>query len=123
MKDHLKKLEQEKWCQQTATGRRRRSAVYHLPQSTSAGRFKRHQSHQQTSARGCRKGLEYRKHSWSDVIAADKRERLEKIAATLSTYQRIEKEVFLRLPAKDGTLCLSCHELTVISQSSKRRKS
>jgi hypothetical protein len=25
-------------------------------------------------------------------------------------YLRVEKEILLRLSAKDGTLCLSCHE-------------
>jgi len=28
----------------------------------------------------------------------------------LPPYQRLKNEVLLRLPAKDGTLCLSCHE-------------
>lgn len=57
-----------------------------------------------------KKGVEYEKHSWSEVIEADKRDRLEKLAATLPPYQRIKNEVLLRLPAKDGALCLSCHE-------------
>jgi nitrate/TMAO reductase-like tetraheme cytochrome c subunit len=57
-----------------------------------------------------KKGVEYEKHSWSEVMEADKHERLEKIAATLPPYQRLKNEVLLRLPAKDGTLCLSCHE-------------
>ena len=51
-----------------------------------------------------KKGIEYKNHSWNEVMKADKRERLEKIAASLPAYQRIEKEVLLRLPAKDGTL-------------------
>jgi hypothetical protein len=54
--------------------------------------------------------VEYTEHSWSAVMKEDKRERLEKIAMSLPMYKRIEKEVLLRLPAKDGTLCLSCHE-------------
>lgn len=57
-----------------------------------------------------KKGVEYEKHSWNEVMEADKHERLEKIAATLPPYQRLKNEVLLRLPAKDGTLCLSCHE-------------
>lgn len=57
-----------------------------------------------------KKGVEYSEHSWSAVMKEDKRERLEKIAMSLPVYKRIEKEVLLRLPAKDGTLCLSCHE-------------
>jgi nitrate/TMAO reductase-like tetraheme cytochrome c subunit len=57
-----------------------------------------------------KKGVEYEKHSWNDVMEADKRERLEKIGDVLPPYQRLKNEVLLRLPAKDGTLCLSCHE-------------
>lgn len=57
-----------------------------------------------------KKGVEYEKHSWSEVMEADKRERLEKIGNVLPSYQRLKNEVLLRLPAKDGTLCLSCHE-------------
>lgn len=57
-----------------------------------------------------KKGVEYEKHSWDEVIEADKKERLEKIGDVLPPYQRLKNEVLLRLPAKDGTLCLSCHE-------------
>lgn len=57
-----------------------------------------------------KKGVEYSAHAWRDVVEADKRERLETIQLSLPPYQRLEKEVLLRLPAKDGTLCLSCHE-------------
>ncbi len=60
-------------------------------------------------------GITYRDHPWNQVFREDKRERLAALAEergethTLS-YQRIENEVLLRLPAKDGTLCMACHE-------------
>ncbi len=60
-------------------------------------------------------GVTYREHVWNRVFQADKRERLEVLAgeegaAPVLSYRRIEKEVLIRLPAKDGTLCLVCHE-------------
>jgi len=60
------------------------------------------------------KGISYQEHPWQEVYLADKKERLEqfnrnnKTSLTLS-YQRIKTEVLLRLPAKNGKLCLSCH--------------
>lgn len=61
------------------------------------------------------KGVTYDKHSWDDVWREDKRERLEALAlqtgeAHALEYRRISTEVLLRLPAKDGSLCLSCHQ-------------
>jgi hypothetical protein len=61
-------------------------------------------------------GVLYKRTAWSRVFFKDKATRLldlkakQKIEFTMSEYQRVEKEVLLRLPAKDGTLCLSCHE-------------
>jgi len=61
------------------------------------------------------KGVSYKDHSWNKVFVVDKESRLRKLAEqdggvhTL-TYQRLENEVLLRLSAKDGTLCLACHE-------------
>lgn len=62
------------------------------------------------------KGISYKKHSWDEIYQKDKQDRL--FAMTLNggsvsqnlNYQRLENEVLLRLPAIDGTLCLSCHE-------------
>ncbi|MCH9697329.1 MAG: hypothetical protein K0U68_04420 [Gammaproteobacteria bacterium] len=67
-------------------------------------------------------GIQYKKDNpWQTIIADDKRDRLQKMLKKSSTkkqavrikpefnYQQIEKEVLLRLPAKDGTLCLACH--------------
>jgi len=61
------------------------------------------------------KGITYSKHPWNKVFTEDKKDRLNKLNQetdkkyTLS-YQRIEREILLRLPAKDGKLCLVCHE-------------
>ena len=61
-------------------------------------------------------GVTYREHAWDEVFQADKRERLEKLSEEGGTkhalaYRRIEKEILLRLPARDGTLCMACHKL------------
>ncbi|MEE9355907.1 MAG: hypothetical protein V3U75_10005 [Methylococcaceae bacterium] len=61
------------------------------------------------------KGITYRKHSWSEVYQNDKVERLAELQEKTGQryklgYKRLDKEVLLRLPAKDGTLCLSCHQ-------------
>jgi nitrate/TMAO reductase-like tetraheme cytochrome c subunit len=61
-------------------------------------------------------GIAYRRTAWSTVFAKDKVQRLEdltvkqELKADLPEYLRVEKEILLRLPAKDGTLCLSCHD-------------
>lgn len=60
------------------------------------------------------KGIEYADSSWNDVFTADKKKRLGDLAEKSGTkievtYRKIKKEVLLRLPAKDGTLCLACH--------------
>ena len=61
------------------------------------------------------KGIKYKDHPWASVIAEDKQQRLSEMASQTKSspvfkYQRIEHEVLLRLPAKDGTLCLVCHQ-------------
>ncbi|NOS89075.1 MAG: hypothetical protein HOP34_11155 [Methylococcaceae bacterium] len=61
------------------------------------------------------KGIEYSKHSWNVVYQADKHDRLDLYGRTHKLwldvpYERIKTEVLLRLPAKDGKLCLACHE-------------
>ncbi|MEQ1529704.1 MAG: hypothetical protein ABL925_10330, partial [Methylococcales bacterium] len=62
-----------------------------------------------------KKGIEYSKHSWETVFKDDKQQRLDDLAFAGGehyqlSYQRIKSEVLLRLPAKNGSLCLSCHE-------------
>ena len=60
-------------------------------------------------------GITYSKHPWSKVFIEDKKNRLNKLNHETDknhvlNYQRIEKEILLRLPAKDGELCLVCHK-------------
>jgi hypothetical protein len=61
-------------------------------------------------------GVVYSRSAWSRVFAKDKTQRLhelkvrQQMQAELPEYLRVEKEILLRLSAKDGTLCLSCHE-------------
>jgi hypothetical protein len=60
-------------------------------------------------------GITYKPHPWSKVYAKDKEARLKALnknstdhLVTLE-YKRLTAEVLLRLPAKKGELCLSCH--------------
>ena len=60
------------------------------------------------------KGVIYEDHSWDGVYRADKQQRLEDWAMQSGEYhalgyRRLSHEVLLRLPARDGSLCLSCH--------------
>jgi hypothetical protein len=61
-------------------------------------------------------GVVYSRSAWSRVFAKDKTQRLhelkvrQQMQAELPEYLRVEKEILLRLSAKDGTLCLACHE-------------
>ena len=60
-------------------------------------------------------GVGYHKHPWNNVYVKDKQQRLDKVnLENTSTfkldYRRIEYEVLLRLPAKNGELCLACHQ-------------
>lgn len=61
------------------------------------------------------KGINYEPHSWDAVFRADKQQRLEDLAMQSGEqhdlgYRRLKTEVLLRMPAKDGSLCLGCHE-------------
>jgi hypothetical protein len=61
-------------------------------------------------------GIIYKRTAWSRLFARDKVKRIETLKAeqplnfSMPDYQRVEREILLRLPAKDGTLCLACHE-------------
>ncbi len=60
------------------------------------------------------KGITYKDHPWAEVFKADKADRMDELNKKLKSnyklsYQRIENEALLRLPAKNGKLCLSCH--------------
>lgn len=59
-------------------------------------------------------GISYSEHPWNTVFQSDKQQRLEEYNRKENKnhklqYQRIKTEVLLRLPAKDGSLCLACH--------------
>ncbi|BCG66053.1 MAG: hypothetical protein methR_P3929 [Methyloprofundus sp.] len=61
------------------------------------------------------KGIEYEEHPWSQVFSEDKAVRLDEFNQLHNmqvefSYQRIVQEALLRLPAKDGQLCLVCHD-------------
>ncbi len=61
------------------------------------------------------KGITYSEHPWNKVFIEDKKTRLNKLNQETDknhvlNYQRIEKEILLRLSAKDGKLCLVCHK-------------
>ena len=59
------------------------------------------------------KGVTYQAHPWTEIYANDKADRLQQIgSANHLQYQRISNEVLLRLPAKDGTLCIACHDFS-----------
>jgi hypothetical protein len=61
-------------------------------------------------------GIANSRTAWSRVFARDKAQRLDdwlqgrRAAVEPPEYLRVEKEVLIRLSARDGTLCLSCHE-------------
>lgn len=62
-----------------------------------------------------KEGVVYKNHAWDAVYRADKQARLEKLQASGTKpvelhYRRLETEVLLRLSAKDGALCMACHE-------------
>jgi ferredoxin len=62
-----------------------------------------------------KEGTRYRESAWNRIVQKDKQKRLEEMRdktgePTSLTYRRIDKEVLLRLPAKNGKLCLSCHD-------------
>ena len=59
-------------------------------------------------------GVSYVEHDWNVVYSADKKDRLQALESENGmtyklSYQRLKHEVLLRLPAKDGRLCLACH--------------
>ena len=69
----------------------------------------------QVADRGLDEGVGYTPHPWHSIVVADKKERLEQLAQQTGKhltvgYQRLEYEVLLRLPARDGSLCLACHK-------------
>ncbi len=61
-----------------------------------------------------KEGVVYEDHPWDSVYRADKQARLEELSGKAAPvtlyYRRLRSEVLLRLSAKDGALCLACHE-------------
>jgi len=60
-------------------------------------------------------GVTYKAHPWNKVFTVDKSDRLTEFNQQHKmnvefAYQRIVQEALLRLPAKDGQLCLVCHD-------------
>lgn len=60
-------------------------------------------------------GVAYQESPWTKIFMEDKKVRIEKLEKESGKrldikYMKIKKEVLLRLPAKDGTLCQACHE-------------
>ncbi len=68
-------------------------------------------------------GVGYADHAWNKVAAADRLARIEALAARSKNpviapellkkqlqYRRLTHEVLIRASAKDGTLCLLCHQ-------------
>ncbi len=58
------------------------------------------------------RGNHYQTHAWNKIVQRDKKDRLTALApefADTFKYQQIKHEVLLRLPAKNGELCLACH--------------
>ncbi|MCP4296078.1 MAG: hypothetical protein GY786_10765 [Proteobacteria bacterium] len=73
-----------------------------------------HPSGKQVSDVHLQDGIQYEDSDWVSVFNEDKRERFKKYVQIngyrmTHTYQRIKSEVLLRLPAKNGALCLACH--------------
>ena len=59
-------------------------------------------------------GVVYSQSKWAPIYATDKEQRLAEFSQEQGRpfaleYKRLAKEVLLRLPAKDGTLCQACH--------------
>jgi len=69
----------------------------------------------QVAAQDLTRGTHYKKHPWNNIVQRDKRDRLKALSPALEqsfTYKQIQHEVLLRLPAKNGELCLACHTFT-----------
>jgi hypothetical protein len=87
----------------------------HNPHQTGVFETAKNPAGKAVTNRDLEEGIVYRdEHPWNAVFQADKKDRLaafnEKHGERVSLeYRRIEKEALLRLPAKDGTLCLACH--------------
>ena len=69
----------------------------------------------QTGSGDLNKGVQYQKNNWNIIVQRDKRDRLTQAFgkdAPAFIYQQINHQVLLRLSAKNGELCLACHQFT-----------
>jgi hypothetical protein len=68
---------------------------------------------QQVEDRDIDAGIAWQRTHWSRTFAQDKAARLDELSVDAKTplpeYLRVESEILLRLPARDGTLCHACH--------------
>jgi hypothetical protein len=74
-----------------------------------------HPAGKQAGNGNLKRGVQYRRHAWNDVYVQDKKWRLARFSEEHGwlpqvQYQRLEHEELIRLPAKDGSLCLVCHQ-------------
>ncbi len=61
------------------------------------------------------RGVIYEESDWNLIYQRDKKDRLEKLERELDrpiplVYQKLKSEVLVRLSAKNGQLCLACHQ-------------
>ncbi len=74
-----------------------------------------HAGGKQVAQNNIKQGIQYGKENrWNLVFKADKKQRLATLkwlnkTIELPEYRPIEKEILLRLPAKNGQLCQACH--------------
>jgi len=100
----------------------------HDPHQQGVLKQKNRQAHVEVSA-DLIKGVSYKRHPWAVTYNEDKKQRLQtyeqnnkqQFKAPLKqqtdrsmvlNYQRINNEVLLRLPAKNGKLCIACHDFS-----------
>lgn len=74
-----------------------------------------HPAGKQAGMGNLKRGVQYSSHAWNEVYVQDKKRRLARFSEEHGwipplQYQRLEHEELIRLPAKDGSLCLVCHQ-------------
>lgn len=114
MLDQLYKSEQEKGVMLPLDGNRILCITCHSPHESGVI-DKSKAPGKMVQDRPLTKGVGYRKHAWNQVYQDDKKKRLQLLDKDLNEsfaleYQRLEYEVLVRLPAKNGELCLACHQ-------------
>ena len=114
MLKHLKKMRQQKNIFMPLTAKNEVTCVTcHTPHQRGVIDVNK-PAGKQVDNTDLKEGVHYQDHPWAAVVNADKALRLDELNQTLNTeiqlnYQRLDKEVLLRLSAKNGELCLMCH--------------